>query len=137
MLCYPQTVVAIHQWAMYHNAKHFKDPFTYHPERFLGDPKFGSDHKDVLQPFHMGPRNCLGRKCVARTKFIHLYTMLTFYHSLAYVEMRVILARIIWNFDMSLAEQSQDWLERQKVYIFWDKGPLIVNLTPVARSQCG
>ncbi|RSL59492.1 hypothetical protein CEP53_005776 [Fusarium sp. AF-6] len=83
------TVVAIHQWAMYHNAKHFKDPFTYHPERFLGDPKFGSDHKDVLQPFHVGPRNCLGR-------------------NLAYVEMRVILARIIWNFDLSLAEQSQD-----------------------------
>ncbi|RSL96790.1 hypothetical protein CEP52_011285 [Fusarium oligoseptatum] len=110
------TVVAIHQWAMYHNTKHFKDPFTYHPERFLGDPKFESDHKDVLQPFHVGPRNCLGR-------------------NLAYVEMRVILARIIWNFDLSLAEQSQDWLERQKVYIFWDKGPLIVNLTPVSHSR--
>ncbi|RSL44268.1 hypothetical protein CEP54_014744 [Fusarium duplospermum] len=110
------TVVTIHQWAMYHNAKHFKDPFTYHPERFLGDPRFESDHKDVLQPFHMGPRNCLGR-------------------NLAYVEMRVILARIIWNFDLSLPEQSQNWLERQKVYIiFWDKGPLIVNLTPVARG---
>ncbi|RSL91780.1 hypothetical protein BHE90_011521 [Fusarium euwallaceae] len=98
------TVVAIHQWAMYHNTKHFKDPFTYHPERFLGDPKFESDHKDVLQPFHVGPRNCLGR-------------------NLAYVEMRVILARIIWNFDLSLAEQSQDWLERQK----FDSGPIIAN----------
>lgn len=60
--------------------------------------------------------------------------ILTFRNSLAYVEMRVILARIIWNFDLSLAEESQDWLQRQKVYIFWDKGPLIVNLTPVAHK---
>lgn len=60
--------------------------------------------------------------------------ILTLHNSLAYVEMRVILARIIWNFDLSLAEESQDWLDRQKVYILWDKGPLIVNLTPVARK---
>lgn len=60
--------------------------------------------------------------------------VLTFCNSLAYVEMRVIRARIIWNFDLSLAEESPDWLVRQKVYIFWDKGPLIVNLTPVARK---
>jgi hypothetical protein len=54
--------------------------------------------------------------------------------SLAYMEMRIILARVIWNFDMTLADESQDWHARQKVYIMWDKGPLIVHLQPVARG---
>ena len=47
---------------MYHNDKHFADPFTYHPERWLGDPRFAGDDRDAFQPFHLGPRNCLGRK---------------------------------------------------------------------------
>ncbi|KAH8661779.1 hypothetical protein BGZ61DRAFT_368811, partial [Ilyonectria robusta] len=51
----------------------------------------------------------------------------------AYVEMRVILAQVIWNFDLRLAEESHDWLERQKIYILWDKGPLMVNLVPMKR----
>ncbi|EON96224.1 putative cytochrome p450 protein [Phaeoacremonium minimum UCRPA7] len=57
-----KTVVAVHQWAMYHNDKHFRDPFSYHPERFLGDEQFASDNRDAFQPFHTGPRNCIGRK---------------------------------------------------------------------------
>jgi cytochrome P450 len=57
-----QSIVAIHQWAVYHLEKHFKDPFKYHPERFLDDLEYAGDNKDVFWPFHMGPRNCLGRK---------------------------------------------------------------------------
>lgn len=47
---------------MYHNDKHFKDPFTFHPERWLNDPAFENDHKEAFQPFHIGARNCLGKK---------------------------------------------------------------------------
>lgn len=46
---------------MYHSHQ-FKDPFQFHPERWLGDPAFASDNKDAFQPFHVGSRNCLGRK---------------------------------------------------------------------------
>ena len=56
------TTVAIFQWATYHIADNFKDPFNFHPERFLGDPKFANDKIDALQPFHIGSRNCLGKK---------------------------------------------------------------------------
>ena len=56
------TTVAIFQWATYHNKDNFEDPFNYHPERFLGDPKFAGDRRDAFQPFHMGSRNCLGKK---------------------------------------------------------------------------
>ena len=47
--------------------------------------------------------------------------------SLAYFEMRSILARVLWNFDMQIAKASQGWME-QKEYILWDKPPLWVKL---------
>ena len=52
---------------------------------------------------------------------------------LAYVEMRVILARLLWNFDLELANKDDDWLD-QKAFLAWDKKPLMVNLKPVKRG---
>ncbi|EAQ83585.1 hypothetical protein CHGG_09989 [Chaetomium globosum CBS 148.51] len=98
-----KTVVAVHHWAMYHNDEHFKDPFAYHPERWLDDPAFAGDHKEAFQPFHLGPRNCLGK-------------------NLAYIEMRLILVRILWNFDLRIAEDSLDWMSKQRIYNLWEKG---------------
>lgn len=54
--------------------------------------------------------------------------------SLAYIEMRLILARVLWNFDMTTAEDSKDWIKRQKIYMLWEKGPLNVHLTPRVRE---
>ncbi|OKP00943.1 Isotrichodermin C-15 hydroxylase [Penicillium subrubescens] len=56
------TYVSIHQWALYRREEYFKEANIYHPERFLGHPDFTDDRREVLQPFHVGPRNCLGRK---------------------------------------------------------------------------
>lgn len=53
--------------------------------------------------------------------------------SLAYVEMRVILARIVWNFDMKLADGEGDWISGQKNFLLWNKPPLKVVLTPIER----
>ena len=47
--------------------------------------------------------------------------------SLAYFEMRSILARMLWNFDMQIDQASQGWIE-QKEYSLWDKPPLWVKL---------
>ncbi|CCF41680.1 hypothetical protein CH063_11889 [Colletotrichum higginsianum] len=52
----------------------------------------------------------------------------------SYSEMKLILARLIWNFDMELAAESRNWAEKQKIFILWDKGPLRVRLTPVIRT---
>ncbi len=52
---------------------------------------------------------------------------------LAYAEMRLILARMVWNFDMTLAEDSQGFLKRQKAYFVWKKPALNVYLRPVVR----
>lgn len=48
--------------------------------------------------------------------------------------MRLILARIIYDFDMALADESRDWLARLRVYTIWRKAPLYVYLTPVKRE---
>jgi cytochrome P450 len=60
------TMVECSQWAMNHSSAHWRDPWSFHPERFLSKGKIGKkDTLDALQPFHVGPRNCIGRKFVS------------------------------------------------------------------------
>jgi len=47
---------------LYRDEKNFKDPLSYRPERWLGDPEFAGDNKEAFQPFHLGSRNCIGKK---------------------------------------------------------------------------
>lgn len=43
----------------------------------------------------------------------------------------MILARVVFNFDMQIAEESKGWMERQRIFNLWQKLPLKVHLTPV------
>lgn len=47
--------------------------------------------------------------------------------------MRLVLAKLVWNFDMRLAEDSKNWLDGQKAHFLWDKPALNVHLSPVVR----
>lgn len=49
--------------------------------------------------------------------------------SLAYSEMRLILALIIFNFDLRLSKESENWMQ-QKNFLMWQKHPLSVYLQP-------
>ncbi|KAF2228481.1 putative benzoate 4-monooxygenase cytochrome P450 [Viridothelium virens] len=102
--------VGVHQWSTYHSHANFAYPDTFDPKRWLSDPpiKYSGDDKAALQPFSLGPRGCIGK-------------------SLAYFEIRSILARIIWNFDMEIQDASSDWKE-QREYAMWDKPSLWVRL---------
>ncbi|OOF98988.1 hypothetical protein ASPCADRAFT_127569 [Aspergillus carbonarius ITEM 5010] len=110
----PNTKVAVHQSAANLSRLNFYEPNKFIPERWLpeckNDPSspFYRDNRDVVQPFSVGPRNCIGR-------------------NLAYAEMRVILARVLWNFDIELCEESRDWYN-QKSYSLWEKPPLMCKL---------
>ncbi|KAE8548391.1 hypothetical protein TMatcc_010798 [Talaromyces marneffei ATCC 18224] len=104
------TVVAIWHWAAYHNDQLWTDPFGYHPERYLHDPRFANDAFAIHNPFSHGPRNCIGRH-------------------LAYAEMRLVLARLLFDFEMRLADPDLDWLNH-KSYVLWSKPALNVYLTP-------
>ncbi|GJC97870.1 isotrichodermin C-15 hydroxylase [Colletotrichum higginsianum] len=104
------TSLAVWHWAMYHTEKNFAKPFEFRPERWLGDAEFANDRGDALMPFHTGPRNCIGM-------------------NLAYAEMRIILSRIIWNFDLQLAPESRNWIDHP-VFVLRHKPGLMVHLTP-------
>ncbi|OLN87387.1 Isotrichodermin C-15 hydroxylase 21 [Colletotrichum chlorophyti] len=105
------TTISIWHWPMYHNEKYFAKPFEFHPERWMGDPEFKNDQTEAFKPFHTGPRSCIGL-------------------NLAYAEIRMILAKILWHFDISITPDNYDWINRQRIYTLWEKPPLMVNLTP-------
>jgi hypothetical protein len=48
--------------------------------------------------------------------------------------MRLILATLLWNFDLELMPDSEDW-DKQDIFMFWKKGALNVKLTPVQGIQ--
>ncbi|KAL8826507.1 MAG: hypothetical protein Q9191_003760 [Dirinaria sp. TL-2023a] len=107
--------VGVHGWAASHSPENFHQASKFIPERWLLPPEdssssspFGADRHAASQPFSLGPRSCLGKP-------------------FAWNEMRVMLARVLWSFDLELSPESDGW-EKQKVYTLWDKGPLIVKL---------
>lgn len=48
---------------------------------------------------------------------------------LVMAEIKAILARIVWHFDLEPDGQSTDW-NQQKVFILWEKHPLFVKVIP-------
>ncbi|RLL99566.1 hypothetical protein CFD26_107307 [Aspergillus turcosus] len=57
------THVGVGLYSMHHNANHFTDPFTFRPERWLGEID-ETDFRHVpsaYAPFSIGPRSCIGK----------------------------------------------------------------------------
>ncbi|KAI1433356.1 cytochrome P450 [Xylaria sp. CBS 124048] len=110
-----ETIITMWQWPINHSKDLWTEPDRFAPERWMGDPHFKNDRSDAMQPFGVGPRNCLGR-------------------NLAYAEMRLILAKLLFNFDISIDDDSRDWLAKQEAYEIWHKPALHVHLKPVTRG---
>ncbi|PYI06808.1 cytochrome P450 [Aspergillus sclerotiicarbonarius CBS 121057] len=109
------TIVGINLHVIHTSSDYWVDPLTFHPERFLPrddsryDPRFEKDVKAAYMPFSTGPRNCIGGKFF-------------------FAEARVTLARLLWNFDLVLADSQADgWLD-QKAYIVYEPKSLQVKL---------
>ncbi|KAI0023554.1 cytochrome P450 [Xylariomycetidae sp. FL0641] len=107
------TYLSVHHFSAYHSATNFRDPDSFLPERWLGDPRYADDNVDVFQPFSYGPRNCIGQ-------------------NMAMHEMRLILASLVYNFDLELCGEGEgeDWAD-QLTFALWIKKPLMVRLRPV------
>jgi cytochrome P450 len=62
----PGIKVYVTQSAAYRSSRNFADVNSFVPERWLKNPpaKYANDNRKVLQPFSVGPRNCIGRKSV-------------------------------------------------------------------------
>ncbi|GME28656.1 PAS domain-containing protein [Neofusicoccum parvum] len=108
-----EATVFMTQYAAFRSPENFEAPDEFLPERWLpdADERFARDDRKVMQPFSVGPRNCLGM-------------------NLAYHEIRLMLSYLLWHFDLELCKESDDWMD-QKVYALWAKKPLMVKVTPV------
>lgn len=77
-------------YAIHHNPEYFPQPFDYVPERWLADPSVNPMHdklahaQSAYNPFSIGPRGCIGK-------------------GLAYVELTVTIARVLFLYDLRLA----------------------------------
>ena len=98
------------------SSQHFRDPDSWRPERWLDETKslsspYYNDDRACVRTFGCGPQSCIGI-------------------SLAWSEMRLILAKVLWTFDLEKADtlNAQVKWESQKFFGIIDKHPLDVKL---------
>ncbi|KAJ5745277.1 hypothetical protein N7520_010459 [Penicillium odoratum] len=103
------TVVNVSHFSTYRSRENFSQSEDYIPDRWLDNEKFRGDNKEAFKPFSVGPRNCIGQQ-------------------FALDSMKLILARLIWKFDLDLAPESSEWLDSQVAFVSWHQPPLMVAL---------
>lgn len=82
-------------------------------------------HKRLLRLSRMVREIVSGKsKCL-----IHNISLKLISFSLAFAEMRLILANLIWNFDLELPQEEKDWFARNKIFILWEKPELHIKLS--------
>ncbi|EXJ87227.1 hypothetical protein A1O3_04186 [Capronia epimyces CBS 606.96] len=109
------THVSVLQLAANTSAANFSHPLEFIPERWMDDPRFVGDDRAAMQPFSTGPRNCIGK-------------------NLAFLEMRLVLARLLWEFNLELVPGPKKKWDDARVFLIWEKNPLYVRLKPVVRT---
>ncbi|ROT35380.1 toxin biosynthesis cytochrome P450 monooxygenase [Sodiomyces alkalinus F11] len=110
------TFVTLDYNVAYRHSANWSRPLEFIPERWLypDAPEFAGDKKEVHEPFLYGPRNCVGK-------------------NLAWLELRLLLAKTLWHYDLEMCPESNDWII-QRNFLTWEKGPLMTRLIPVVRS---
>ncbi|KAG9235555.1 cytochrome P450 [Amylocarpus encephaloides] len=112
------TAVSVGSWAASHNEKNFRDADKFIPERWI-EKGYDTDRKKAAQPFSLGPRGCIGKH-------------------LSYLEMRIILGRLLWNFDIISVDGAPNWnpeneMGRARAFMTWEKPDLNLKLKRVVR----
>ena len=85
------TILGTPCYAIHHHPAYYPNPFVYKPERWVANESEGISAESVALaqsafcPFGIGPRSCAGRY-------------------MAYAETSVVVARMIWLFEMRLAQ---------------------------------
>jgi len=97
-------------FAAHRDPGHFTRADEFHAERWIdGNDEFANDKRSASQPFSLGLRGCIGR-------------------NLALMEMRLMLAKLFWVYDMELMNKAVDFEHDSKVWTLWNKPDLIVKL---------
>ncbi|KAI1169144.1 putative cytochrome P450 [Nemania serpens] len=101
------TIVSTNPLAASLDARNFKDPLVFKPERWL-DANL-EDVTEASQPFSLGPRGCLGR-------------------SLGWLELRTILCKVLWTYDLEMVDESLQWHRDSQMHTLWRKPELRVKV---------
>ncbi|KAK1830712.1 cytochrome P450 [Podospora conica] len=102
------TLVSTNTFAASRSPLNFEYPAEFRPERWISNP-----HDDKLggaQPFGLGTRGCIGK-------------------SLALTEMRLIMAKVHFLFDVEAVNPDLDWIDKTVFRLLWAKPPLMARLT--------
>ncbi|KAK8080612.1 Cytochrome P450 [Apiospora hydei] len=100
------TEINVSPWTITHDEKYFSEPWEFRPERWLG--LYPTDVKEASRPFLLGPRDCLGR-------------------NFAWMELNLVLAKILWSYDLELVSKGVDLLQDSRVHMLWWKPKLFVR----------
>lgn len=103
-------IVSCETFTMHTDPRYWVDPESFRPERWLGDG-FKGDDKRAFQAFSTGPRACLGL-------------------NMAYAEMRIALAKLVWLYDLEMACTINDWHTACVDFGLWKKPSLMVKFHP-------
>ncbi len=96
-------------WQLGHDPRYWKDPWSFKPERWIGEGC--GDKTNVYYPFGYGPRSCIGE-------------------ALAYMELRIILASMVFAYDWEWVNTELDWFKSIRFYGMWEKPAVIVKFHP-------
>ncbi|MCJ1379491.1 hypothetical protein MMC17_002592 [Xylographa soralifera] len=113
------TRVSVHPWSVLRDPTNFHSPSQFIPERWISTSLEGQkgDQLETSLPFSYGPRGCLGR-------------------NLAYLEMRMVLAKLFWKYDLCwLNSEDVDWERDTKGYTLWGKPELRCTFSIRGSSQ--
>jgi cytochrome P450 len=67
-------------------------------------------------PFAAGLRDCVGK-------------------NLSYSEMCLVVARLLWNFDVEKVEGQEHWISNQRTFTVYHKSPLMIKLKPLVDTS--
>lgn len=87
-----RTNVGVAPYAIHRNALYFPEPLEFQPERWLaGEDKETTEGLALaFVPFSAGATGCIGRQ-------------------LAMMELSLVVARLLWRFDLRVGSNSGDW----------------------------
>ena len=109
------THISVHPTTISNSPSLFHKPEDFIPERWLPGSRCPAEHVNdrlsAIRPFGVGPRACIGRQ-------------------VALAEMRLVLARLLWSFEMSVPEghgEVLDW-KSLKTYLVVQREPVWANL---------
>lgn len=99
--------------AMSRSPINFVEPECFLPDRFLPEPlrpaKYANDKLGTQKPFGLGPRACIGKP-------------------LAMAQLRTVLARLLWEFDLEEVPGKRVNWAKQKTFFTIQKEPLMVHI---------